>query len=81
VDTGVRLYLFNRFQGVCVFFPFSVNPSDVTVRVNAALRGLLGDRYGVLSSHWHPDYNRENMDNDIALLKVSKTTPTVTTFM
>jgi secreted trypsin-like serine protease len=80
VDRGSRLYLFNRFQGLCVFFSFSLTSSDITVRINPVLRGLLGVRPDVLSINTHKDYNRENMDNDIALLQVSKTTLAVTTF-
>ena len=74
-------YLFKRFQGVCVFFMFSVNTADLTVRVNAVMRGVLGDRYNVLNYICHPHYDHETLDYDIAFLQVSKTTPTVTTFL
>jgi hypothetical protein len=35
-------YLFNRFQVVCVFFLFSLNPADVRVRANSVMRGVMG---------------------------------------
>jgi hypothetical protein len=65
-------YLFHRFQGVCVFFLFSLNPEDITVRVNAVMRGVLGDRYEVSNYTWHPHFDHETFDYDIALLQVSK---------
>jgi hypothetical protein len=45
------------------------------------MRGLLGDRYDVSAYVTHPKYNSESMDNDIALLTVSKTALAVTTFI
>jgi len=42
------------------------------VRVNAVLRGVLGDRYDVLNYTWHPHFDHETLDYDIALLQVSK---------
>jgi hypothetical protein len=74
VNTGARLYLFNCFQSVCVFLPFSVNETDITVRVSSAMRALLGNGCDVLSYFTHPDYDSESLDNDIAVLQVSKTT-------
>ena len=73
-------YLFNRFQ-VCVFFLCSLNPKDLRVRVNAVLRGVMGDLYDVSNYTLHPDYDHETFDYDMALLQVSKTTLAVTTFM
>jgi hypothetical protein len=54
------------------FFLFSLKTADLTVRANAVLRGILGDRYDVLNITLHPQYNHETFDYDIALLQVSK---------
>jgi hypothetical protein len=74
-------YLFNRFQGLCFFFLFSLNPADVRVRVNAVMWGVMGDLYDVLNYTLHPEYNHETLDYDMAVLQVNKTTLAVTTFM
>jgi len=74
-------YLFNRFQGVFVFFLFSLNPADIRVRVNSVMRGVMGDLRDVLNFTLHEGFNNETLDYDIALLQVSKTTLAVTTFM
>ena len=74
-------YLFSRFQGVCVLFLFSLDPADIRVRANAVQRGVLGDLYDVVNYTLHPNYNDETFDYDMAVLQVSKTTLTVTTFM
>ena len=72
--------MFNLFQGVCVFFLFSLDAADIKVRANAIMRGVLGDSYSVSDFALHPDYDGEIMDYDIALLKVSKPTLAVMTF-
>ena len=66
---------------MCVFFLFSVNFRNITVRANSVLRGIMGESYNISSPILHPDYKKETMDNDIALLKVSKPTLAVMTFM
>ena len=74
-------YFLNRFQGLCVFFLFSLSPADVIVWANAVLRGELGDRYVVLPYILHQEYIHETLHYDMALLQVSKTTLPVMTFM
>jgi hypothetical protein len=74
-------YFLNRFQGVCVFFLFSLNPADVIVPVSAVLRGVLGDPYDVLPYILHQEYIHETLDYDMALLQVSKTPLAVMKFM
>jgi hypothetical protein len=60
---------------------FSLKHTDLRVRVNAVLRGVLGQLYEVLSVTLHPDYDPETMDYDVALLEVSKFTLAITTFI
>jgi hypothetical protein len=55
---------------MCIFFSFSTDSANLTVRAGAVLRGLLGVTRDVSFYVTYPYYDDDVMDYDVALVKV-----------